>query len=242
MKKFIYLFLALLIVACSSDDSSDNGGDGQSSCPIYLDSNGITIKACDDANVGDTGVIGGVVYVVVSEPQLRVKIQNGEDVTKVVTSKITNMQQLFQAQGPYYENTFNQNISSWDVSNVTNMSEMFSITYGFNQPIGYWDVGSVTDMSSMFHDATYFNQPIGDWDVSNVTNMASMFEVAVFDQPIGSWDVSSVTDMGYMFYQTDNFDQDISNWNVTNVTDCYAFSTDAPLTEENTPNFTNCTP
>ena len=53
MKKLTYLFLALIIVACSSDDSSDNGGNEQSSC-IYLDTNGITIKACDDANIGDT--------------------------------------------------------------------------------------------------------------------------------------------------------------------------------------------
>jgi hypothetical protein len=29
---------------------------------------------------------------------------------------------------------------------------------------------------------------------------------------------------------------------VTNVTNCDYFSTDGPLTEANTPNFTNCTP
>ena len=32
---------------------------------VYLDENGVTIKACDDANVGDTGVINGVTYTVV---------------------------------------------------------------------------------------------------------------------------------------------------------------------------------
>ena len=61
MKKLIYLFLTVLIVACSGDDNNNDGNNNnQSSCPIYLDSNGITIKACDDANVGDTGVIDGL--------------------------------------------------------------------------------------------------------------------------------------------------------------------------------------
>ena len=45
-----------------------------------------------------------------------------------------------------------------------------------------------------------------------------------------------------MFENATSFNQDISSWNVDNVTVCTSFSTDAPLTEENTPNFTNCTP
>ena len=53
--------------------------------------------------------------------------------------------------------------------------------------------------------------------------------------------MSNVTDMGYMFYDTP-FNQDISSWSVDNVTNCEGFRTSAPLTEENTPNFTNCTP
>ena len=82
MKKLTYLFLALIIVACSSDDSrdiSDVLGGPQiiqsPSCngenPIYLADNGVTIKACDDANVGDTGVINGLTYTVVDEAMLR---------------------------------------------------------------------------------------------------------------------------------------------------------------------------
>ena len=92
MKKLTYLFLALLIVACSSDDSSDNGGNEPSNCDVvYLADNGVTIKACDDAIVGDTGVIDGVTYTVVDETMLRVMVDNEEDVTKVVTTLITDM-------------------------------------------------------------------------------------------------------------------------------------------------------
>ena len=58
----------------------------------------------------------------------------------------------------------------------------------FNTDIAYWDVSNVTDMSNMFFKAQIFNQDIGNWDVSNVTKMVSMFQVAkVFDQDIGSW-------------------------------------------------------
>jgi len=50
--------------------------------------------------------------------------------------------------------SFNQNISSWDVSSVTVMNEMFCYAYSFNQPIGDWNVSSVTDMSFMFSCVT----------------------------------------------------------------------------------------
>ena len=82
MKKLIYLFLALIIVACS-----DDGGDNESNAcngdnPIYLASNGITIKARECSNVGDTGVIDGVTYTVVDAAMLWEMVENEEDLTK----------------------------------------------------------------------------------------------------------------------------------------------------------------
>jgi len=211
---------------------------------VYLASNGITIKASAGAVIGDTGVLDGVTYTVVNLSTLNSKISNGDDVTKVCTTPITDM------VGVFANNTnFNQDISSWDVSNVTSMNGMFFGANSFNQPIGNWDVSNVTDMSGMFCICSdsdggaqgAFNQPIGDWDVSSVTDMDSMFYGAPFNQDISSWDVSSVTDMRYMFY-TSAFNQDLSTWSVDDVTSCGNFSEDAPLTDANTPNFTNCTP
>ena len=87
-------------------------------------------------------------------------------------------------------NLFNEDISKWDTSKVTNMEEMFRGDKSFNQPIGNWDTSSVTNMNFMFWGAENFNQPIGNWDVSSVTNMDQMFGFAnSFNQPIGEWDV-----------------------------------------------------
>ena len=50
-------------------------------------------------------------------------------------------------------------------------------------PLNNWDVSNVTDMGEMFNDATSFNQPLDNWNVSNVTDMVGMFESTRFNQP-----------------------------------------------------------
>ena len=70
--------------------------------------------------------------------------------------------------------SFNQDISSWDVSNVTDMSGMFSNT-PFNQNISTWDVSNVTNMDGMFYKSS-FNQDIGWWDVP-YGDMKALFEI-----------------------------------------------------------------
>ena len=132
----------------------------------------------------------------------------------------------------------------WDVSQVTIMSLVFE-EYGttFNGDIGSWDVSNVTNMYNMFLSANAFNQDIGSWDVSNVISMWGMFIGAVaFNQDISSWDVSNVTNMEYMFLNATSYNQDISSWSVDGVTDCTSFSDGATSWTLPQPNFTNCTP
>lgn len=125
---------------------------------------------------------------------------------------------------------FNQDLSTWDVSNVVNMSRAFSNTTAFNGNITTWDVSGVTDFSVMFGNAAAFNQDISGWNVSSGTNMASMFfDTVLFNQNIGPWDVSNVTDMGGMFSGAAAFNQNIGGWNVAAVTDMNYMFNAAPL-------------
>ena len=154
---------------------------------------------------------------------LKKKIAAGEDVTKVNTSCITDMSQLFIFPKTFTTmptaSTFNQDISGWDVSNVTDMSWMFRDAKSFNQDISGWDVSNVTNMKGMFSKAKSFNQDISGWHVSKVTDMSSMFSDAYnFNQDIGDWKVSSVTNMSNMFCYAERFNQDISGWDVSHVT------------------------
>lgn len=54
-------------------------------------------------------------------------------------------------------------ISEWDVSNVTNMSEMFSYASSFKGDLSNWDVSNVTNMRFMFYKASSFNGDISGW-------------------------------------------------------------------------------
>ena len=147
----------------------------------------------------------------------------------IVTTLVTDMQGMFDGAS-----SFNQNIGSWDVSNVTNMYNMFPNAATFNQPIGFWNVSNVTNMRNMFSQATSFNQNIGTWNVSNVTDMRFMFRQAIsFNQNISSWNVSNVTNMRLMFNQAIEFDQNISSWNVSKVTSMENMFLDAGLSSAN---------
>eukprot|EP01122_Echinamoeba_exundans_P012070 TRINITY_DN4976_c0_g1_i1.p1 TRINITY_DN4976_c0_g1~~TRINITY_DN4976_c0_g1_i1.p1 ORF type:complete len:923 (-),score=88.24 TRINITY_DN4976_c0_g1_i1:2021-4789(-) len=113
---------------------------------------------------------------------------------------------------------FNQNISSWNVSTVTNMKAMFLTAAAFNQSLEQWDVSQVTDMSFVFSYAASFNSSLSTWNVTKVRDMSYMFASATrFNQPLDSWDVSRVTSMANMFAGAVAFNQSLDRWDVSNV-------------------------
>ena len=188
---------------------------------FVLHSNGVTVL-CIGASVGDTGDVeitnkdGNKVTVTFTKRAVR-SITTANAAT-TCTSGIGDMR---SANLPFNDNsTFNENISHWDTSKVTDMRFMFANATSFNQDIGKWDTGNVTDMWGMFYNATAFNQDIGDWDVSNVTDMREMLSGAsAFKQDIGDWDTSSVKKMTNTLASVHDFNHDISRWDVSNVTD-----------------------
>jgi len=219
---------------------------------IYLAENNVTIKAKENAIHGNTYELNNKTYLVVNNSTIKDIINEKRvsfDPELWVTTFVTNMQGIFiddfigpQTLISYYKN-FNKNISSWDTSNVTDMSSMFYGAHNFNQDIGNWNTSKVIYMNEMFNGANNFNQDIGNWNTLNVTSMSGMFrgtkefnkdignwntlnvtsmsgmfrDAKIFNQNIGRWDTSNVASMGSMFYGAPNFNQDISHWCVTNI-------------------------
>jgi surface protein len=242
----------------------------ESSNPLYLDDNGVTIKAKDWAEAGMIGVINGVDYTI-ADLQFFYNFNWAANNVPICTSLVEGYlgfdNSYWQSfAGEYLSNVdignwdvsnfydmsnmfagatqFNQDLSNWDVSNVHIMQYMFS-GISLNPNISNWDVSNVENMGGMF-DGSSFNQDISNWDVSNVTYMYGMFDGSSFNQDISNWDVSNVTDMTYMFVGATQFNQDLSSWNVTNVTSCALFNGTSngvatPWTLPH-PNFTNCNP
>lgn len=141
-----------------------------------------------------------------------------QDISDWDISNVTVLGSLFA-----FNPVFNQDLGSWNTENVITMAWMFHNAEAFNQDISNWNVGNVNTMEGMFKNASAFNQEIVGWDVGNVTNMSNMFDSAIaFNQDIGNWDVSNVSSMRFMFNNASSFNQDISNWDVSSVINMYS--------------------
>ena len=128
-------------------------------------------------------------------------------------SQVSNMSEMF-----YHARSVNADFSHWDVSNVANMSSMFRFASSFNGNLSSWDVSSVTNMEMMFYVASSFNSDISGWDVGNVTNMRQTFaRASSFSGDLSGWDVSNVRNMIATFFDAFSFNSDISGWDVGNV-------------------------
>jgi surface protein len=156
----------------------------------------------------------------ITNPAVSPFVVNGNKIPfmNIVTTLITNMVSFFEDAS-----TFNEDISSWDTSNVTNMYAIFFNAIRFNNNgnpnIKNWNTSKVTSMYGAFYNARVFNQPIGSWNTSNVLNMTGMFNNAYeFNQPIGSWITSKVTSMYGMFENASKFNQNIGSWDTSKVT------------------------
>ena len=131
-----------------------------------------------------------------------------DDKCLIIDNNVNQLLKLLVNENNAIKMTFNNEILKKAVQEYIKNDNEAIKKYGI---IGEWDVSKVTDMSEMFHDAHSFNQDISKWDVSNVTDMSKMFcGTSCFNQDISGWDVSNVTDMSKMFHDAHAFNQDIS--------------------------------
>ena len=76
---------------------------------------------------------------------------------------------------PLPPGTFTSTASLKTAANEFNANAASAIaTYG---PIADWDVSAITDMSQIFYNLANFNEDISSWETSGVTNMQYMFYV-----------------------------------------------------------------
>ena len=149
-------------------------------------------------------------------PDSEVLADTATDVSNVITTSITDFKRFFillknENICPDLLPEVLSKINKWDVSQVTDMAEMFRDA-SFNSPLISWNVASVTNMESMFQDSN-FNQAIGSWNVASVTSMESMFHNAThFNHPLRYWNVSQVHTFDHLFYNAENFEQSLRKW------------------------------
>ena len=94
----------------------------------------------------------------VTKANLTTEATAGNDVTTCDVSGLSDLSSVF-----YNITGFNQDISAWNTSNVTTMYKMFKNCYNFNSNISKWDVSNVTIMNKMFHDCPKFINSINGY-------------------------------------------------------------------------------
>jgi len=131
--------------------------------PFYLADNGVTVL-CDQAALGDTGQVMGVVYTKRAKADI-----DADNAARTCTSGIEDFSGLFASQS-----SFNADIRHWDTSAATTMMSMFQQASSFNQDIGHWDTQQVTNMHYLFYQASAFDQDLSSWCVENVNDNSLM--------------------------------------------------------------------
>ncbi len=185
----------------------------------------------EDWKVSNVTDMSNLMFAIHNDMLLKGASEFNEDISKWDVSNVTNMGGMFSGC-----KTFNQPLNNWDTSKVTTMEGMFKGCSMFNQPLDKWDVSNVTSMEIMFYGCTDFNQPLDMWDVSNVTNMRMMFgDCTNFNQPLNKWGpkLSKVTNMSGMFSRCTNFDQPLDKWDVSKDTEVREIFNNSGMSDEN---------
>lgn len=144
------------------------------------------------------------------------------------TSNVRNMSNMFAYVCAYNRNNYNSD-SYYDSNSGEWIYVYNSCSTVNNFDLRSWDVGNVTDMSQMFaflnYSVRYKDKPlsinIDGWDVGNVTNAAAMFYYTEYGSSLGTFNLKAkdltFTNLLYatnMFYGVGNLAADLSGWDV----------------------------
>ena len=239
MKKLIYLFLTVLIVACSGEDSNNDGdnntdvpptsSDYSESCVYTLEvtnisaktatiSGGINIENCENNSITEQGLV----YSTSIQPSV-----NDNKINVNGTTFSVDLENLVPDTA-YYVRTFLINSSGEvygnEVSFVTGSVIYLAdngITIKAYDFASVGDTGVINGVTYTVVDDEYIRQINGADNAvtTKVTDMSNLlYNADSFNQSIAHWDVSNVTNMMGMFSDAYLFNQEIVNWDVSNVT------------------------
>ena len=164
------------------------------------------------------------------------------------TSSITNIRSMFagtaitSAEALRTMQHDGKNYVSWDMSNVTDMSDLFHEAAALVDiaALATWNISNVKNIGQMFCAATSLSDisAIANWNTSHVKEMYGLFRKATSlssIDPLMNWDTSSVENMRQLFYLNSAITDlsAIKYWNTSRVTQLgYAFS-DTRITDVN---------
>ena len=140
-----------------------------------------------------------------SEPYVQ-KIRNvlEIDLSNFDTSKVTNMSNMFLGMS----NLTTLDLSNFNTSQVTNMSSMFGFMSNLTSlNLSNFDTSQVTNMAGMFFNILLLTTlDFSSFNTSKVTSMSNMFNnmPSLTTLDLSSFDTSNVTDMRYMFFSMSN--------------------------------------
>ena len=146
------------------------------------------------------------------------KLAGVEGLSKLDTSKVTDMRGMFQGCG----GLTSLDVSKFDTAKVTDMGYMFSNCWRLTSlQLSGFDTSSVTDMGSMFEGCSGLGSlQLSSFNTTNVTDMSFMFHNCwrLTSLQLSKFDTSSVTNMGSMFWGCRGLTSlDVSKFDTANV-------------------------
>ena len=150
------------------------------------------------------------------------KLAGVEGLSKLDTSKVTDMRGMFQGCG----GLTSLDVSKFDTAKVTDMGYMFSNCWRLTSlQLSGFDTSSVTDMGSMFQGCSGLGSlQLSSFNTTNVTDMGFMFWGCrgLTSLDVSKFDTANVMNMGYMFLACSGLTSlDLSSFNTSSVKNMY---------------------